>query len=177
MAQPPIQGAFERHLEELGQVERVEDFLRGAEREALQRHRRAVERRVPEEIWEQIEEHEGMDEGPHEVPRVNPPTRGRMERTQDNNRGRMARRLLERTHERHAELNLMADDAQTERNDEEIRTRFQRNIANTLRVRRPEWSQRQVTRAARRIAAEWNPNFSLEQRREWIDRILRLEGY
>jgi hypothetical protein len=183
MERPPIQDAFERQLEELGQQHhagRLEDFLRGAEREALQRHRRAVERRVPEEIWEQIEEHEGMDEGAHEVPRVNPPTRGRMERTEANFRGRTARRSHNRDLERLRELDQLidvADPAQTARNDEEIRTRFQRSIAFALRFRRPEWSQRQVTREARRIAAEWNPNLSHEQRREWIDRMMRLEGY
>jgi hypothetical protein len=42
---PPIQGAFERHLEELGEVPHLEDFLRDAEREALQRHREAERER------------------------------------------------------------------------------------------------------------------------------------
>jgi hypothetical protein len=176
MAQPPIQGAFEQHLEELGQVERVEDFLRDAQREALQRHRRAIERRMPEEIWEQIEEHEGMDEGPHEVPRINPQTRGRMERPSLRNMRELLSDTQQRFEARRTQALLRGEPLAPI--EERTREEYRRSAATAVQFRRPEWSQRQVEQAARRIATGWDPNRrGVGAQTAFHDRLLRLLGY
>jgi hypothetical protein len=173
MERPPIQDAFERQLEELGQqAGRLEDFLRGAEHEALQRHRRAIERRVPEEIWEQIEEHEGMDEGPHEVPRVNPPTRGR-----EVPRERIVRNMLNQTQQayEHSRIHAILRGEPLAPIEERSRQAYRRWISQAVDFRRPDWSQRRRSEAVRRIVAEWDP--AQRDQTAFHDRIVRLVGY
>jgi hypothetical protein len=186
MDRPPIQDALERRLEmalldEATQRNALQDAqsntrrneIRNAQREAAQRHRDALVGGFPDEVVEQIEEFEGVDEGP----RANalPPrehTRTRAQAT-DDGLARALRQRMAHTNSR-AARNLILPGSPDEAN---VRREYREIISQFIRGRRPDWPARGVNSMADAMAQRWSADMSHEQRLELMHDVIRLGGY